>query len=249
LEAGVGIGLTNVQNVAILNEYFKEKRGLANGISMTGGTLGAFVISPILKWSLVNLGLTDSFLVLASISVIPLFLVYLLKSNQIQRPTTVNRPKLSTVLGAHHQALSLGPKQGRPIGNDLAPICIAESLEELSIETQDERPCPGVNVPKSTKSTLCHNLNIVFTNVDFYLIMVSHLACFWGVSTFSMVTADLIKDNQIDASKVTQMITIFSLGDLFGRGGTGQFCSFPLSDVFHALLSRLSCCFWWTQVG
>lgn len=76
---GFGVGITYVQNPAIINEYFVRYRATANGIALCGGTIGAFVISPIIQSSLDSLGLQKTFLTLASLSLLTLPASLLLK--------------------------------------------------------------------------------------------------------------------------------------------------------------------------
>lgn len=64
---GFGIGLTYIQNSAIINAYFVKYRGTANGISLSGGTIGAFIISSGLEHTLKEYPLKYSFLLLAAI--------------------------------------------------------------------------------------------------------------------------------------------------------------------------------------
>ncbi|XP_015786898.1 monocarboxylate transporter 13 [Tetranychus urticae] len=69
---GFGIGITYVQNPAIINEYFVKYRGSALGIALSGGTLGTFAISPLAQKSLEYLGLHKSFLTLAVLTLLTL---------------------------------------------------------------------------------------------------------------------------------------------------------------------------------
>ncbi|XP_074600515.1 monocarboxylate transporter 13-like [Brevipalpus obovatus] len=64
---GFGIGITYVQNPAIINEYFVKYRATANGIALAGGTLGAFAISPLTQKSLEVIGLQKTFLALGTL--------------------------------------------------------------------------------------------------------------------------------------------------------------------------------------
>lgn len=100
---GFGIGLTYIQNSAIINEYFVKYRGTANGISLSGGTIGAFVISSILEYSLKQFQLKESFVILALIITLTLPVSCLLrqpsrnKSRQIEDALPVTK---STTAGA-----------------------------------------------------------------------------------------------------------------------------------------------------
>lgn len=76
---GFGIGLTYVQNSAIINQYFDRYRGTAIGISLSGGTVGAFVISYLLELSLSQAPFHYSFLLLAAISLLTLPVCLLLR--------------------------------------------------------------------------------------------------------------------------------------------------------------------------
>lgn len=64
---GFGIGMTYVQNPAIINQYFVKFRATANGIAMAGGTVGAFILSPLVERTLGLFELRENFLILACI--------------------------------------------------------------------------------------------------------------------------------------------------------------------------------------
>ena len=76
---GFGIGLTYVQNNAIINQYFVKYRATANGISLSGGTIGAFLISLVLESSLRRYELRDCFLILSGMTLLTLPFCLLLK--------------------------------------------------------------------------------------------------------------------------------------------------------------------------
>lgn len=76
---GFGIGLTYVQNAAIINQYFIRYRATANGISLSGGTVGAFIVSPILEASLKHFQFHDCFLILSGLMLLTLPFCLLLK--------------------------------------------------------------------------------------------------------------------------------------------------------------------------
>lgn len=71
-----------MQSVAILSEYFHNNLGLANGISMAGGTVGPFILSPLLNFGLENLELKGSFIMLTAITMLTIPLCTILKHNR-----------------------------------------------------------------------------------------------------------------------------------------------------------------------
>lgn len=223
-----------MQNVAILNEYFDQKRGLANGISMAGGTLGAFVMSPLLEWSLDQFGLFDSYLLLAAIGAFTVPAALILRSNKrkLIPLSPAKRPNLSSVFSKHHPSAiftqpSLKSSSVPPALGHVNSTCTT-SMEQLQVplpsntfakpKTYDFYRAP-VERPKTT---IASKLKKVFSHVDFYLVMGSHLAYFWGVITFNMVVVDLLQDNHLPLNSASHMITAFAFGDLVGRAGTGK---------------------------
>lgn len=87
---GFGIGLTYVQSVAILSEYFTEKLGMANGISMAGGTMGPFILSPLLEFFLDNYKLKGSYIMLTAVTMLTIPLCIVLKHNRKRYPLSAS---------------------------------------------------------------------------------------------------------------------------------------------------------------
>lgn len=89
---GFGIGLTYVQNSAIINSYFVKFRATANGMSMAGGTVGAFALSFLMEWALKHFNLQECFLLLATISLTTLPVCLLLRPFKEKLADDVVRP-------------------------------------------------------------------------------------------------------------------------------------------------------------
>lgn len=76
---GFGIGLTYVQNNAIINQYFIKYRATANGISLSGGAIGSFALSYLIEICLKFYTLQEIFLILSAIILITLPICLLMK--------------------------------------------------------------------------------------------------------------------------------------------------------------------------
>lgn len=53
---GFGAGLCYPAGILIVNEYFHDHRGLANGLSLVGTTIGSFAMPPYLKFLTMSYG-------------------------------------------------------------------------------------------------------------------------------------------------------------------------------------------------
>ena len=107
---GFGIGLTYVQSVAILSEYFTEKLGMANGISMAGGTVGPFILSPLLEFFLENYKLKVSYIMLTAITMLTIPLCIVLKHNR-KRTSSVSIRKVKFGSSKSYDLQPAAPKQ------------------------------------------------------------------------------------------------------------------------------------------
>lgn len=79
---GFGIGLTYVQNNAIINQYFIKYRATANGISLSGGTIGSFALSYLVELCLKYYTLQEIFLILSAVILSTLPICVLMKPFQ-----------------------------------------------------------------------------------------------------------------------------------------------------------------------
>lgn len=79
---GFGIGLTYVQNNAITNQYFIKYRATANGISLSGGTIGSFALSYLVELCLKYYTLQEIFLILSAVILSTLPICTLMKPFQ-----------------------------------------------------------------------------------------------------------------------------------------------------------------------
>ena len=59
--AGVGICMLMTSGLTSLNQYFDKKRALANGVALSGTSIGYFASAPILTYLLHNGGLQETF--------------------------------------------------------------------------------------------------------------------------------------------------------------------------------------------
>ena len=76
--SGFGFCLMYLPAMDIIERYFKENLGLANGIAAAGSGLGQFIIAPLLQFIQENLSLADTLYCIAGIIAIalPFILVY-----------------------------------------------------------------------------------------------------------------------------------------------------------------------------
>ncbi|XP_060593694.1 monocarboxylate transporter 12-like [Ruditapes philippinarum] len=65
---GLGIALSNPAIIATLGEYFHKRRGLANGLTFSGGSLGGLLFAPIFSTLFTDYGYTGTFLIIAGLT-------------------------------------------------------------------------------------------------------------------------------------------------------------------------------------
>ncbi|KAL5004575.1 hypothetical protein ScPMuIL_018031 [Solemya velum] len=63
----LGTGLTHGPAMMMIGKYFKKKRGCANGIAMSGSSLGSLVFPIIIRYIIDEYGLQGSFILLAGV--------------------------------------------------------------------------------------------------------------------------------------------------------------------------------------
>jgi OFA family oxalate/formate antiporter-like MFS transporter len=64
LVAGAGMGLGYIVPIAVLQRWFPDRRGLINGIAVSGISAGALIAAPIAGWLVARSGVLDAFLLL-----------------------------------------------------------------------------------------------------------------------------------------------------------------------------------------
>ncbi|KAM7352682.1 solute carrier family 16 member hermes [Cochliomyia hominivorax] len=65
---GIGAGLSFPPTVYIVTSYFVKKRGLANGLCISGSALGSIILPPVLRWLLETYGYRGSVLIMGGIT-------------------------------------------------------------------------------------------------------------------------------------------------------------------------------------
>ncbi|KAK2191869.1 hypothetical protein NP493_44g13033 [Ridgeia piscesae] len=61
---GAGIGLSYVPSLVIIGTYFEKRRALANGMTFAAGSVGTFVVPPVIKYLLDTYGFDGTFYIL-----------------------------------------------------------------------------------------------------------------------------------------------------------------------------------------
>ncbi len=75
---GVGLGLGYLAPVKTLMLWFKDNKGLGTGIAVTGFGLAKALVSPLIEYLLVAVGLVNTFYILGGIYLVALILAYVL---------------------------------------------------------------------------------------------------------------------------------------------------------------------------
>ena len=63
--SGIGYGLSFSPTIVVLNTYFEEKRSLANGIAVSGGSIGQLVLPPIFRLAIEKYSIRGAMMVFA----------------------------------------------------------------------------------------------------------------------------------------------------------------------------------------
>ncbi|RWS24139.1 Monocarboxylate transporter 12-like protein [Leptotrombidium deliense] len=264
---GFGIGMTYVQIPAIINENFVKFRATANGIAMSGGTIGAFVLCPITGYCLQNFTLDKCFLILSMVTLLSLPISFLLKTKkkkidtqkkQISDALKRNSVYLISVEKAEEKVPHLSNLEtttDSPIRRESVYYKSLDTFSKKSsdfvlymerkisvcnsnaIETIKKLSQPSV---RSTLQTTCFRVINIVANPFFLLICITHLAYFWGSLTYLMVIVDHSQDRGIKRDLAAQLITTFSAGDLFGRIGSGCFLDNKLVPVKYVAMIAIT---------
>lgn len=68
LVLGAGLsGVTIVPISMLINNWFKDKKGLATGLAFTGSGIGGMVFSPLINWIIINYGWRNAYLIVGII--------------------------------------------------------------------------------------------------------------------------------------------------------------------------------------
>ncbi|KAI1307574.1 Monocarboxylate transporter 13 [Halotydeus destructor] len=228
---GFGIGLTYVQMTSIINMCYSSKcRARANGISLSGGTLGAFFLSYLIGWSLKHFPLRKVFVILSIVTSTTLPVCWLLKPTQAKDKMDAYKANqgsnyLSAIFG---QFKGIEGKKSNKTSKD-SKVCQEDA------ESTSEDKC-GTGSCKNMRSTIIG----ILLNPMFILITLTHIAYFWSCITFQMIIVDYAADKKILANKAAQLIGGYSLGDLIGRLGSGWLMdNNVIPDHYLAMLSSV----------
>ena len=66
--AGIGAGLAFSPGMVVLNQYFEKRRGIANGIALSGSGFGSMAIPPLMLYALDTYGLEGTLLIMGGIA-------------------------------------------------------------------------------------------------------------------------------------------------------------------------------------
>ena len=75
---GIGLGIGYITSIKTLMLWFKEQKGLATGIAITGFGFASAIASPLITFLLTKLDVADNFKVLGIIYFIPMIIAYFL---------------------------------------------------------------------------------------------------------------------------------------------------------------------------
>lgn len=159
---GFGIGLTYVQNNAITNQYFVKYRATANGISLSGGTIGAFVLSYVLKYAINYYTLQECFLIISAIILLTLPVCLLMKpfeTKQIEDKIRHN-DKIMNIATVYLKSYTVDGKMFTG-SNGVAPLGAhfgrRESVMTEPIKTFGRKVVGAVKVLERRVSSACQN--------------------------------------------------------------------------------------------
>ncbi|RWS16307.1 monocarboxylate transporter-like protein [Dinothrombium tinctorium] len=249
---GFGIGLTFVQIPAIVNQYFVKFRASANGLAMSGGTIGAFVFCPLTSYCLRHFKLDELFLILASITLFSIPISLFFKPMKTEK--NAEKEKIAKALKTSPVYLISFEREGLKLTENfrshqkseiivkthntaMMPIRvtadgITKTTSEIALYMERKLSCTNaMEVIKkisnsAARSQMRQNFDKVIEIIEnpyFVLICLTHLAYFWGSLTYIMVIVDHAEDRGIANDVAAQLITTYSGGDLVGRLGSGWF--------------------------
>ncbi|KAI1307575.1 Monocarboxylate transporter 7 [Halotydeus destructor] len=121
---GFGIGLTYVQSTAIINQYFDKYRSRANGICLSGGTMGAFFLSYLVEWSLRHLRMNTVFLILSVVTMTTFPICWLLKPFEYtkEEDKVDSYEKVVNIASIYLKGYDISPVVPTNCNNNITPL-------------------------------------------------------------------------------------------------------------------------------
>ena len=194
---GISGGLIYAPSVAILAQYFEEKRSLANGLALSGPVVGQFILSPLWVYFLESFSIRGAFILLSG--------CYL----QITLFAALFRP-----LEFYHRAPRVDIDRERRTKEHT-------TTDGNSVETRKITTVGGedrISVNKEKKFTLELTL---FKNPFFTITFISCMFSFFCYRSFYLGLPPYLKDHGYSSASIALILSINAVSDFVGRILTG----------------------------
>ncbi|RWS24638.1 monocarboxylate transporter-like protein [Leptotrombidium deliense] len=200
---GFGCGLVNTQLPIIINQYFVKLRGTASGFAFSGGTVGAFLLPPLVEYLLNEYSLRGCFLIVGALTMNAIPAALLLRP-----PISENNSCKCVLMNEESKSAST-----------------VEKLENSeSVTNKDQKLSSSTEV--NSKSSLVINqylfvLKCLSRNAVYVTICVLHAVFMWSWTTIALIVVDFAVDRGLHLSQAVTLLSSFAASDLIGRMTVG----------------------------
>ncbi|KAG1664866.1 Monocarboxylate transporter 12 [Nymphon striatum] len=253
---GVGFGICFVPNISIVSHYFKKHRAMANGIALSGGPLGSFLLPPLIEYLLVEYTLRGTHFIMAGI----VLHMFVFSSLMLEPPYT---PPVGL------QIISGVQKNDTYEVNDTT---VEESINEIDdktipfvddteilVQTETREVVPTVQFYADSEniiykptveelpptSNFFEDLTAIFKNGYTYLIIVNSAVICMTVISFHITVPYFSVSGGAELKDAAFLISMSSVADFFSRLFFGyfidrKFISISGSYVLSCLVSTIA---------
>ncbi|KAF8771516.1 Monocarboxylate transporter 6 like protein [Argiope bruennichi] len=187
---GISFGFGTLSVPHFLSLHFSKHLDKANGIALAGDSVGYFLVSLLVEYSLITYGLSGTFLIISGVMLHSVPAAFLLK---IPEETCIE-----TALDSSTEKYNLEEIHSEVKGNSNSPANSCNILEN----TQQ-------------KSTV-HAFRI-FLDPVYILIVVIQSAMLYNYSTTYTILIDVSRDNGVSFDQEVYVFLAVSIAELFGR--------------------------------
>ena len=112
LISGIGFSMNSLPGHLMINTYFNKKRGLANGLAISGAGVGVFLMAPLIQFTLREYGWRGTILICGGV------VLNFCVCGALMRPLNTGKP---SALSKHNGDSSQSPNEiGHDVGDDTA---------------------------------------------------------------------------------------------------------------------------------
>ncbi|KAG1664864.1 Monocarboxylate transporter 14 [Nymphon striatum] len=254
---GVGFGICFVPNISIVSHYFKKHRAMANGIALSGGPLGSFLLPPLIEYLLVEYTLRGTHFIMAGI----VLHMFVFSSLMLEPPYTppVGLQIISGVQKNDTYEVNDTTNGGQKENDNNAQEADEKSETEILVQTETREVVPTVQFYADSEniiykptveelpptSNFFEDLTAIFKNGYTYLIIVNSAVICMTVISFHITVPYFSVSGGAELKDAAFLISMSSVADFFSRLFFGyfidrKFISISGSYVLSCLVSTIA---------